>query len=82
MYRILTENKNADAVKGLLGSLGLDYTMYFGSGSWHGQAESCMLIELDSALHNKAEVAATLIKGLNSQQAVLLQYIPVTSQLV
>jgi len=82
MYRILTENKNADAVKGLLGSLGLDYTMYFGDGSWHGQAENCMLIELDNAPQDVAEVVATLIKALNLQQAVLLQHIPVTSQLV
>ena len=82
MYRILTENKNADAVKGLLGSLGLDYTMYFGDGSWHGQAENCMLIELGNTSQDVAEVVATLIKALNLQQAVLLQHIPVTSQLV
>ena len=82
MYRILTENKNAGGVRGLLRGLGLDYTIYFGEGSWHGQAENCMLIELDSTSRDVAEVAATLIKGLNNQQAVLLQHIPVTSQLV
>ncbi len=82
MYRILTENKNADAVKGLLGSLGLDYTMYYGDGSWQGQAENCMLIELDNASEHTAGVAAALIKRLNNQQALLLQHIPVTTHLV
>lgn len=82
MYRILTENKNADGVRGLLRGLGLDYTIYFGNGSWHGQAENCMLIELDNSSRDVAEVAATLIKGLNDQEAALLQHIPVTSHLI
>ncbi len=82
MYRILTENKNPDGVKGLLRSLGLDYTMYFGSGSWRGQAESCMLIELDNASEDEADTVAKLIKRHNFQQAVLLQKIPVTNRLI
>jgi hypothetical protein len=30
MYRILTENKNADQVKRTLCGLGLDFTVYYG----------------------------------------------------
>jgi hypothetical protein len=82
MYRILTENKNADQVKRMLGGLGLDYTVYYGDGSWRGQAENSMLIELDNASADVAETIAKLIKENNFQHAVLLQEIPVTSRLI
>ncbi len=82
MYRILTENKNAGHVKQILRGLGLDYTVYYGDGSWRGQAENSMMIELDNASKNVAEAAAQLIKSSNFQRAVLLQKIPITSRLI
>jgi len=82
VYRILTESKNIDLVKTSLGDLGLDYTLYSADGSWRGKPESSLIIELDNITPELAKKAAKLIKGLNDQENVLLQEIPVTSQLV
>ena len=82
MYRILTENKNPDQIKKILESLCLDYTVYYGDGSWHGQTENSIMIELDNTSGAIAETAARLIKETNFQQSVLLQEIPVTSRLI
>jgi len=82
MYRILTESKNVDLVKTSLGNLGLDYTLYSGDGSWKGQEEHSLIIELDNITKELAEEAAKLIKRINHQEKVLLQEIPVRSQLV
>jgi hypothetical protein len=82
MYRILTESKNIDLLKTSLGNLGIDYTLYSADGSWHGQAEHSLIIELDNITKELAENTARLIKRLNRQEKVLLQEIPVTSQLV
>lgn len=82
MYRTLTESKNLDLVKTSLGDLGLDYTLYSGDGSWRGQEEHSLIIELDNITRELAEKAARLNKRINSQEKVLLQEIPATSQLV
>jgi hypothetical protein len=49
MYRILTENKNICEVKRLLVNMNLDYTMYYADGSWKGQPEDSLMIELTDA---------------------------------
>jgi hypothetical protein len=82
MYRILTENKNVEGIRSLLGNLGLDFTFYYGDGSWHGRNEHSLLIELDRASERVAEKAARLIKRSNSQQAVLLQEVPARSRYI
>jgi len=82
MYRILTENKNADQVKRTLCGLGLDFTVYYGEGTWHGQHENSLMIELDNVTEELAERAARLIKQLNSQDAVLFQEVPVSSRFI
>jgi hypothetical protein len=82
MYRILTESKNIDLVKTSLGDLGLDYTLYAGNGSWRGQHEDSLIIELDNITKEAAETAAKLIKRINCQERVLLQEIPATTQFV
>lgn len=82
MYRILTESKNVDLVKTSLADLGLDYTLYSGDGSWKGHTEHSLIIELDNITKKLAKKAAKLIKRINRQEKVLLQEIPVTSQLV
>ena len=82
MFRIFTESKNVGLVKTSLGDLGLDYTLYSGDGSWRGQEEHSLIIELDNIPKELAEKAAKLIKRINRQEKVLLQEIPVTSHLV
>jgi hypothetical protein len=82
IFRILTESKNVSLVKTSLGDLGLDYTLYSANGSWRGQEERSLIIELDNIPRELAEKAAKLIKRINRQETVLLQEIPVTSQFV
>jgi hypothetical protein len=82
MYRILTERKNVEQVKQTLGMLGLDYTLYYGDGSWHGHAESSMAIELADVSIDCARQAATSIKFINEQEAILLQQIEADSELL
>jgi hypothetical protein len=82
MYRIITEKKSVAAIKALLGKLGLDFTVYYADGSWRGNAESSLLIELDLASEDSAVRAARLIKKSNAQHAILLQEIPTKSRLM
>jgi hypothetical protein len=82
MYRILTEEKNVEQVKAALTGLGLDFTLYRARGSWHGQEENSLAIELDSIPRQRAEDAARIIKSINNQDAVLLQEFPAISQLI
>ncbi len=82
MYRILTEEKNVDQLKAMLTGLGLDFSVFSGQGTWHGQEENSLAIELDNIPRHRAEAAARIIKSMNKQEAVLLQEIPVTSELI
>ena len=82
MFRILTEWKNVKQVKAKLTSLGLDFTTSLARGSWQGQEEDSLIIELDNITRERAEDAAKVIKKMNNQEAVLLQEIPVVSQLL
>ena len=45
MYRILTENKNADQVKRTLCGLGLDLTVYYGEGDFAALTASPMVLK-------------------------------------
>ena len=82
MYRILTERKNADQVKDALRDRGFDYTVIDAEGSWRGQIEDSMAIELDGVSWDVAANIARLIKTMNEQETVLIQTIPTTSQLI
>lgn len=82
MYRILTESKNVDQVKTGLRDLGLDYTLMFGDGSWEGQPENSLIIELCNTTRGLAKKAVKFIKQTNDQKKVMLQKIPITSQLL
>jgi hypothetical protein len=82
VFRILTEDKNVKRIKATLIGLGLDFTLYRARGSWQGQEENSLAIELDNIPRHRAEDAARIIKSMNNQEAVLLQEIPVVSQLL
>ena len=82
MYRILTEAKNVEEVKRVLIRLGLDYTVLRAEGSYLGAQERSLVIELDNARRELVFTAAKQIKDLNTQDAVLVQEIPVVSEMV
>lgn len=66
----------------MLEGRGLDYTVYLSFGSWQGNAEQSMAIELDRVSRGVAEETAQAIKQMNAQEAVLLQEIPATTDLI
>lgn len=82
MYRILTEAKNVEQIKAVLRGFGLDFTLFPGVGSWRGQEERSVAVELDNVSHNAAEQVAQTIKSMNDQAAILLQEFPVRSKLI
>jgi hypothetical protein len=82
VFRILTEDKNAEQIMAILNGFGMDFTLKQALGSWHGKREESLSIELDGITLENAVRAALAIKVLNEQEAVLLQEIPVTSYLL
>ncbi len=82
MYRLLTERKNVSEIRKLLGRLRLDYSIFFGVGGYHLSPEKTMAIELDMITYQTARDAAMEIGLLNRQRAVLLQEVPVVSDLI
>src|ERR1035437_3394145 len=62
MYRILTEEKRVDLVKAVLIDSGLDFTLFSGRGTWHGQEENSLAIELSNIPRHRAEYVARIIK--------------------
>lgn len=62
--------------------LRLDYSMFFGVGGYCLSPEKTMAIELDMVTREAAREAAIKIGLLNRQEAVLIQDIPVVSELV
>ena len=82
MFRILTEEKNVDQIKAILIGLGLDFTLFTGRGSWKGQEENSVAVELDNIPRERAEHVARTIKCMNGQESVLLQEIPLVSDLI
>ena len=82
MYRILTEERNVNLVKAALIDFGLDFTLFSGHGTWHGQEENSLAIELNNIPRHRAEDVARIIKSMNNQEAVLFQEFPVTSKLI
>ena len=82
MFRLQTERKNVRKVKNLLSRLGLDFTILYGEGSYRLSKEKSMTIELDGASHEKARLAAAVIKSINQQESVLLQQIETESEFV
>jgi hypothetical protein len=82
MYRIVTERKNVDSIKQALWGFGLDYTLVLSEGSWHGQPEESLIIELNDISRDLAENAAHAIKLINRQENILLQEIAIRSQLI
>jgi hypothetical protein len=78
MYRILTENKNFDAVLSLCG----DCTAFSAIGVWHGVKEQSLVIDLSDRPVDEITAIADAIGKLNSQEAVMVQHIPSTDTLV
>jgi hypothetical protein len=82
IVRILTEDVNRNGVKRLLRGLRVDYTMLFGHGSWLGEPEKSLVIELTNTSAARTRQIATAIKVLNKQEAVLVQRIATCNEII
>lgn len=82
MYRICTEDKNREQVHAILDSFVDGYAVFPGIGSWKGQREQSLTIDLVGASRDTAHSIALRIKDLNEQEAVLLLEIPETATFV
>ncbi len=82
MYRICTEDKNREQVHAILDEFVDGYALFPGVGSWKGQRELSLTIDLVYAERWVVYAIAQRIKDLNNQEAVLVLEIPETSTFV
>lgn len=82
MYRICTEDKNREQVQAILDEFVDGYALFPGVGSWKGQRELSLTIDLVDTSRDTAHAIARQIKELNAQEAVLVLEIPETSTFV
>ena len=80
MYRICTEDKNREAIHAILDSHVEGYAVLPGVGSWKGQREKSLTIDLIGPSLETARQIAEEIKAANQQEAVLLLDIPVVAE--
>lgn len=72
MLRILTENKNLNAVLSLAG----DCTAFPAIGVWRGIREQSLVLEFSGKTLAEVNRIADEIARLNNQEAVIVQEIP------
>lgn len=76
MYRIYTENVNPQAVRAILDSHVTGYTIIEAIGSWKGQLEDSLIIELVDVPASTVTAIARTIRAHNRQESVLVVVFP------
>lgn len=72
MFRILTEDKNRSGILSILDSYVDGYTVTPVIGSWKGQRENSLAIDLVGVDAETVRKIATVIKWENTQESVLV----------
>ena len=72
MYRILTEDKNREAILSILDAHVSGYTVTPVMGAWKGQREASLAIDLLGIQQFQVEFLAKEIKRRNAQESVLI----------
>jgi predicted Zn-dependent protease len=72
MYRILTEDKNRESIFRILDSHVDGYTVTPAIGSWRGQREASLAIDLVNVEGFIVDDIASAIKATNEQESVLV----------
>jgi hypothetical protein len=72
MYRILTEDKNREAILSILDAHVEGYTVTPSIGSWRGVREASLAIDLLGVPKVTVESIAAEIKARNEQESVLV----------
>ena len=76
MYRILTEDVNRESIFSILDSHVDGYTVTPSIGSWRGQRENSLAIDLVDVTRATVEKIAKVIRWENQQESVLVVEIP------
>ena len=82
MFRIFTEDVNRESIYAILDSRVDGYTVSTGIGSWKGQRENSLTIDLVGYTAKTAHVIAKEIKAANRQESVLILEIPATATFI
>jgi hypothetical protein len=85
LYRIYTEDVNRDEVRRIIDAHLSLYTLITAEGIWDGKTENSLIIEYisdDSFAYQLVVTVAKFIKKLNNQDAVLVTFTPIESELV
>ena len=87
LYRIFTEDVNRKKVCDICTRFFNSYTMFTAVGVWNGIAENSLCIEVssleqDGHLALRVTSAVAEIREVNKQEAVLVQKINVTTDLI
>lgn len=78
IFRIYTEDKNRDTIKGIVGKFFDGYTLLSGEGMWKGTSEPCLVIEIvtdHKGSNGMVNRIAEDIKRANQQEAVLVAHV-------
>jgi hypothetical protein len=86
LYRILTEDKNRAKIEHETSKLFPGFTIVEATGCWKGSKEKSLIIEIwagdDVYIGPIITTLAERIKGLNSQESVLVQEFACTGRLI
>ena len=82
MFRICTEDKNRAGIQAILDAHVDGYGLFYGTGSWKGQHEDSVSIDLIGADRGTVYRIAEAIKAANAQESVLVYEIPVTATFI
>jgi len=82
LYRIYTENKDAQTVCRLVSARFNGYTLYYGTGYWNGVPERNLTVEILTKKSSIVRALAGEIRTALGQEAVLIVSIPCESELV
>lgn len=82
MYRLYTADINRPKIQSILGEPFSGYTLYPAIGAYKGISEKSLVIDLFSDNTNLVRSVAQRIADTNSQDAVAMQYLPDTLEMV
>ena len=85
LYRILTENKNREAVEDIVSTEFPGFTIIEATGYWNGVREESLIIEIDAGNEIKGMTVtriAEMIKRHNQQESVMIQAVMTQNKFV
>jgi len=82
LFQVYTEDVNRTAITRILDAHFQSYTLVPAQGHWEGIAEPSLIAEIETDDRAQVDTAAQEIRTANHQQAVLVEAIPSTSELI